>query len=202
MDAFFDVVWFKILAGIHHLKALLDFIFGPLNSLGPAVAILFIALITVVITKTLSTVFKTRRYRELQQEFRHWFNIRQEAMQCDDPEKARRLAKNIDQAQLNKVYYDYFFEGLLNNMVTKYLPILLLLAYVNETYQPANLMKLFGREYVFKLGHFGDHTLFMGSIFWFMTSILLVYLVIFGCKKALKSSKTQALLSKRLSEWA
>jgi len=148
--------------------------------------------VTVVITKSLSKVFKTRRYRELQQEFRHWFNIRQEAMNCDDPEKSRLLAKNIDQAKLNKVYYDYFFEGLLNNIVTKYLPILLLLAYVNETYQPANLMKLFGREYVFKLGHFGDHTLFMGSIFWFMISIALSYLVIFTCKKVMNFKGARA----------
>jgi len=145
-----------------------------------------IALVTVVITKSLSKVFKTRRYRELQKEFRHWFNIRQEAMKCDDREKAKRLAKNIDQAKLNKLYYDYFFEGLLNNIVTKYLPILLLLAYVNETYQPANLLKLFGREYVFKVGHVGEHSLFMGSIFWFMISIVLIYLVIFTGKKVMK----------------
>lgn len=192
MDEFLDVIWFKIVAGIHHLKDLLDFLFGPLNALGPAVAILLIALVTVVITKSLSKVYKTRRYRELQQEFRHWFNIRQEAMKCDDPEKSRLMAKNIDQAKLNKVYYDYFFEGLLNNIVTKYLPILLLLAYVNETYQPANLLKLFGREYVFKLGRFGEQTLFMGSIFWFLISIVLIYLVIFSCKKAIKSSGAKA----------
>lgn len=187
MDALLDVIWFKIVAGIYHLKDLLDFIFGPLNTLGPAVAILLIALVTVVITKSLSKVFKTRRYRELQKEFKHWFNIRQEAMKCEDREKAKRLAKNIDQAKLNKVYYDYFFEGLLNNIVTKYLPILLLLAYVNETYQPTNLLKLFGREYVFKVGHVGENTLLVGSIFWFMISIVLIYLVIFTFKKVIKS---------------
>ena len=186
MDAFLDVIWFKIVAGIYHLKDLLDLVFGPLNTLGPAVAILLIALVTVVITKSLSKVFKTRRYRELQKEFKHWFNIRQEAMKCEDREKAKRLAKNIDQAKLNKVYYDYFFEGLLNNIVTKYLPILLLLAYVNETYRPANLLKLFGREYVFRLGHFGEHTLFVGSIFWFMISIVIIYLILFTFKKILK----------------
>jgi len=186
MDEFLDVIWFKIVAGIRHLQDLLDFIFGPLNALGPAVAILSIALVTVVITKSLSKFFKTRRYRELQQEFRHWFHIRQEAMKCEDPEKARVLAKNIDQAKLNKVYYDYFFEGLLNNIVTKYLPILLLLAYVNETYQPANLLKLFGREYVFKLGQSGDNIFIVGSIFWFMVSIVLIYLVIFTFKKVIK----------------
>ena len=186
MDAFLDVIWFKIVAGIYHLKDLLDFIFGPLNTLGPAVAILLIALVTVVITKSLSKVFKTRRYRELQKEFRHWFNIRQEAMKCEDREKAKRLAKNIDQAKLNKVYYDYFFEGLLKNIVTVYLPILLLLAYVNETYQPTNLLKLFGREYVFKLGHIGENTLFVGSIFWFLISIVLIYLATFTFKKVLR----------------
>ena len=100
MDELLDVIWFKIVAGIHHLKDLLDVIFGPLNSLGPAVAILLIALVTVVITKSLSKVFKTRRYRELQQEFRHWFNIRQEAMKCDDPEKAKRIS--LERGQLAK----------------------------------------------------------------------------------------------------
>jgi uncharacterized membrane protein (DUF106 family) len=190
MDELLDVIWFKIVAGIHFLKDLLDFIFGPLNTLGPAVAILFIALVTVVITKSLSKVFKTKRYRELHQEFMHWFNIRQEAMKCADPEKARLLAKNIDQAKLNKVYYDYFFEGLLNNIVTKYLPILLLLAYVNETYQPTNLLKLFGQEYVLKLGHVGEHTFFVGSIFWFIVSIVLVYLVIFTFKKVMTSLRS------------
>jgi len=186
MDEFLDVIWFKILAGVHFLKDMLDFIFGPFNTLGPAVAILFIALVTVVITKSLSKIFKTRRYKRLHEEFRHWFNIRQEAMKCDDPEKARRLAKNIDQAKLNKVYYDYFFEGLLKNIVTVYLPILLLLAYVNETYQPTNLLKLFGREYVFKLGHIGENTLFVGSIFWFLISIVLIYLATFTFKKVLR----------------
>ena len=183
MDEFLDVIWFKIVAGIHFLKDLLDFIFGPLNTLGPAAAIFSIALVTVVITKSLSKVFKTRRYRELHKEFRHWYNIRQEALKCADPDKARLLAKNIDQAKLNKVYYDYFFEGLLNNIVTKYLPVLLLLAYVNETYQPASLLKLFGQEYVLKLGHVGEHTLFVGSIFWFFVSIVLIYLAILMFKK-------------------
>jgi hypothetical protein len=186
MDEFLDVIWFKIAAGIQVLKDLLDFIFGPLNALGPAVAILAIALVTVVITKCLTKVLKTRRYMELQKEFRHWFNIRQQAMKHDDPGKARLLAKNIDQAKLNKVYYDYFFEGLLNNIMTKYLPILLLLAYVNETYQPANLLKLFGQEYVFKVGRLGDNTLLVGSVFWFMISIVICYLAIFAVKKILK----------------
>ena len=140
MDEFLDVIWFKILAGVHFLKDMLDFIFGPLNTLGPAVAILSIALVTVVITKSLSKVFKTRRYKELHKEFRHWFNIRQEAMQCDDPDKARLLVKNIDQAKLNKVYYDYFFEGLLKNIVTVYLPILLLLIRFLRSFQRSSLL--------------------------------------------------------------
>ena len=182
-----DIIWFKIVVGIQWLKALLDVVFGPLNTLGPAVAILAIALITVVLTKILSRIFKTRRYKELRKDFLYWLNIRQEAMKCEDREKAKRLAKNIDQAKLNKAYYDYFFEGLLNNIVTKYLPILLLLAYVNETYRPANLLKQFGREYVFKVGQVGEHTLFVGSIFWFLISIVLIYLVIFTFKKVMKS---------------
>lgn len=183
IDKFMDVIWFKILVVIQYLKDLLDVVFGPLNVLGPVVAITAIALFAVMIAKVLTKLFKTRRYVELQKEFTHWFNIRQEAVKCDDPQKAKLLAKNIDQAKLNRVYYDYFFEGLLNSIATKYLPILIFLAYVNEAYQPGNLLKLFGREYLFQIGSTGDNPIFVGSIFWFVISILALYLLTFAAKK-------------------
>jgi len=183
IDKFMDVIWFKILVVIQYLKELLDVVFGPLNVLGPVVAITAIALFAVMIAKVLTKLFKTRRYVELQREFTHWFNIRQEAVKCDDPQKAKLLAKNIDQAKLNRVYYDYFFEGLLNSIATKYLPILIFLAYVNEAYQPGNLLKLFGREYLFQIGSTGDNPIFVGSIFWFVISILALYLLTFAAKK-------------------
>lgn len=183
IDKFMDVIWFKILVVIQYLKDLLDVVFGPLNVLGPVVAITAIALFAVMIAKVLTKLFKTRRYVELQKEFTHWFNIRQEAVKCDDPQKAKLLAKNIDQAKLNRVYYDYFFEGLLNSIATKYLPILIFLAYVNEAYQPGNLLKLFGREYLFQIGSTGGNPIFVGSIFWFVISILALYLLTFAAKK-------------------
>ena len=183
MDKLMDVIWFKILVGIQYLKDLLDLIFGPLNALGPVVAISAIALAAVVLAKVLTRTLKTKRYQELQKEFTHWFKIRQEAVKCDDPQKAKSLAKNIDQAKLNRLYYDYFFEGLLNNLATKYLPILIFLAYVNEAYQPVNLLKLFGREYLFQIGRAGDNPILVGSIFWFVASILVIYLVSFAAKK-------------------
>lgn len=183
MDKLLDGLWFKILAGIQYLKELLDLIFGPLNALGPVVAITAIALSAVVIATVLTKLFKTKRYMELQKEFTHWFNIRKEAATCDDPEKAKLLTKNIDQAKLNRLYYDYFFEGLLNSIATKYLPILIFLAYVNEAYRPANLLNLFGREYLFQIGSSGDNPILVGSIFWFVVSILALYLVSFAAKK-------------------
>jgi len=111
MDELLDIVWFKILAGVQYGKELLDILFSPLNLLGPAMAILLIAAVTVVCTRFLTKNIKTRRYRELQKEFLHWYNLRQEALNCEDPDKGKLLAKNIDQGKLNRVYYDYFFEG-------------------------------------------------------------------------------------------
>ena len=182
MDTLMDIIWFKILVAIQYLKSLLDVAFGPLNALGPVVAISAIALAAVVFAKLLTRIFITKRYIALQKEFTHWFNIRQEAVKCDDPQKAKLLARNIDQAKLNRLYYDYFFEGLLNNLATKYLPILIFIAYVNETYQPGNLLKLFGREYLFQIGSTGDNPIIVGSIFWFVVSILVMYLVSFAAK--------------------
>ena len=176
MEELLDSLWFKIEILIRCLGSLLDFIFAPLNHLGPAVAISIIAFITVVIAKYFTKKFKTKRYRELERQFFHWYNVRQEAKTCDDPEKAKLLAQNIDQAKLNRVYYDYFFEGLLSNILTIYLPILLLLAYVNEAYSTGNLIKRFGREYIFKINTSNGESIFIGAVFWFIVSVLLVYL--------------------------
>ena len=176
MDKILDSLWLKIEILINYMKTSFDLVFAPLNALGPAVAILIIALVTVVITKFLTKIYRTRRYKELEKQFLHWFNLRQEALKCEDPEKGKLLVKNIDQAKLNKVYYDYFFEGLLNSLVTRYLPILIFLAYVNEAYQPGNLLQLFGRDYILKLKDLNGGTIVIGAGFWFVASLFLIYL--------------------------
>jgi len=176
MDEFLDILWAKIVVGIHHIVAFMDYILSPLNALGPGPVILILVLITVCFTKAFSRVYTTKRYRKLQKEFTHWFKLRQEALACEDREKGRLLAKNIDQAQLNRVYYDYFFEGLLKNILTTYLPILLMAAYVNETYRPENLIKNFGRAYIFKFSNLNGEPVVIGGLFWFVVSLLMTYL--------------------------
>ena len=176
MEDFLDSLWFKILAFIGCIKSFLDLIFAPLNSLGPAIAIFTIAFVTVIIAKILTRIIKTKRYRELEKEFIHWYNVRQEAMKCEDLEKAKLLTKNIDQAKLNQVYYNYFFEGFMIGLVTKFLPIFSFLAYVNEAYKASNLQKLFGQDYVFKFGGGKEEPILVGAVFWFVVSIFLVYL--------------------------
>ena len=157
--------------------------FTPLNAFGPAVVISIIVLITVVITKIFSRVYKTKRYLKLQKEFQHWFNIRQEALKSEESEKGKTLAKNIDTSKLNKIYYDYFFEGLLNSLLTKYVPIFIMLAYVNETYKPDNLLKHFGRGYIFKFTRSDGRLITVGAVFWFVISMLLVYVAWFFIQK-------------------
>ena len=183
MEAFLDIVWHNIVVAVQYAKNFLDIVISPLNALGPAVAIAIIALITVIITKILSKRFKTRRYKELRKQFEYWLGVRQEAQKCEDPDKAKLLAKNIDQAKLNKLYYDYFFEGLLNNLATKYLPVFILLAYVNEAYRASNLAKLFGRDYIFKFGGDPGQPMLIGAVFWFVLSLFLIYLGWYIVKK-------------------
>ena len=192
MEEFLDILWLKIVVGVQFSKHILDVIFGPLNALGPAVAIATIALITVAITKILSKKFKTQRYKELRKQFEYWLGIRQEAQKCKDPDKARLLAQNIDQAKLNKLYYDYFFEGLLNNLATVYLPIFILLAYINEAYRSSNLAKLFGRDYIFKFGGDPGQPMLIGAVFWFVLSLFLIYLAWYIAKKIYARYAAQA----------
>ena len=183
MEDVLDIVWLKILVLIHTFVKGLDFIFTPLNPLGPAVVILVIVLLTVASTKFLSKIYKTKRYLKLQKEFQYWYNLRNEALTCKDPDKGQALAKNIDQAQLNKVYYDFFFEGLLNSIPTKYLPILIMIAYVNEAFKSEKLLKIFGKEYIFKFVNIDGNVIKIGAVFWFVLSMLLVYLVWFVFEK-------------------
>ncbi len=192
MEDVFDIIWLKILVLIHFFVKGLDFIFTPLNPLGPAVVILVIVLLTVASTKFLSKIYKTKRYLKLQKEFQYWYNLRNEALTIKDPEKGKALAKNIDQAQLNKVYYDYFFEGLLNSIPTKYLPILIMLAYVNEAFNPDKLLEYFGRDYILKFANFNGNVIKISAVLWFVLSMILVYLAWFVCEKLyFKYKKTE-----------
>lgn len=184
MEAFLDSLWFKVMGLLYHVKTLLDGIFAHLHFLGPVTVILAIALLTVLITKLLTKTIKTRRHKELGEQFSYWFKLRQEALGHEDPDKAKRLAKNIDQAKLNKVYYDYFFEGLMLSLVTTVLPILVFLAYVNEAYKPSNLLKLFGQEYVLRFAVSSGEEILVGAASWFVLSVLLIYVLWFAVKKA------------------
>ncbi|MCJ7541150.1 MAG: hypothetical protein MUO88_15980 [Desulfobacterales bacterium] len=192
MEDVFDIIWLKILVLIHFFVKGLDFIFTPLNPLGPAVVILVIVLLTVASTKFLSKIYKTKRYLKLQKEFQYWYNLRNEALTIKDPEKGKALAKNIDQAKLNKVYYDYFFEGLLNSIPTKHLPILIMLAYVNEAFNPDKLLEYFGRDYILKFANFNGNVIKISAVLWFVLSMILVYLAWFVCEKLyFKYKKTE-----------
>jgi hypothetical protein len=184
MEQLLDFAWFKIEALVYYLKSFLDLVFTPLNSLGPGLAILIIAFVAVIITKLLTKIYKTKRYKELEKQFVHYFKLRQEALQSKDGEKGKLLAKNIDQGKLNKVYYDYFFEGLLNSLLTKYLPIFSFLAYVNKAYSSSNLISLSGKEYIFKFNGLDGQTVVIGAAFWFVISLFIIYLAWFLFGKA------------------
>jgi hypothetical protein len=175
MDAFMDNLWLKIEAAVQVLRGLLDAAFGPLDALGPGPAIFAIALVTVLVTKVLSKTIRTRRHARLKKEFIYWHELRKEAMKAPDAEKGRMLAKNIDQAKLNRVYYDYFFESLMLSLATKYLPILVFAAYVNETFRPAAMEALFGRTVVFQLPWSGQPVP-VGPVFWFVISLAGIYI--------------------------
>lgn len=188
MDEFLDTLWFTILAGINAVVDLVNGILAPLNFLGPAVTIFLIVLVLVTFTKTVARAYTTKRYRKLEANYKHWFDLRREAMAGEDREKGKALAKNIDQAELNKAYYDYFFEGFLKSMLTTILPLLLTAAYVVKAYKPENLMKTFGQPYIFRLADTGGKPVVVSAFFWFVISLLLVHVLWFFTGRIYKKS--------------
>lgn len=154
----------------------LDVLVAPFHFLGPGVIIFLLAVLTVLFTKSLNRMIITKRYARLEKEFRHWYTVRHEAMTCEDREKGRAMAKNIDQAKLNKVYYDYFFEGLMLGLIRKIIPIFFMFAYINEYFKPQRLTEHFGQSYVFKINLTAGEPVVVGTIFWYFLSLLMVYL--------------------------
>ncbi len=179
MDAFLDNLWFKIIDFLEFMANGMDAILAPLSFLGPAMIILLMVLILVCLSKVLNRVYTTKRHSELKEKYEHWFDLRREALTCEDREKGKAIAKNIDKAELNKAYYDYFFEGFLKNILTTILPMLLTATYISRSYTPENLMKNFGRGHIFKFSGSGGDPLVIGAFFWFVISLFSIYLMWF-----------------------
>ena len=192
MDAFMDTLWNNILAMIQYGASLFDQLLSPLHVFGPICILTLLAVLTVMITKLLNRVIITKRYVELEKEFKHWHELREEAMKCEDYDKGKRLARNIDQAKLNRVYYDYFLEGFLLGLVRNVLPIFTMVAYINEYYRAEELSRLFGKEYLFSIPSTGGEPVMVGAVFYYLTTLLLTYLV-WGVAKKLISRKSSVL---------
>lgn len=177
MERFLDEVWESLHATVLFLAQGLDALLSPLHTVaGPAGVIFLLAAVTVCTTKFLSKMCRTQRHIMLEKEFKHWLTIREEALRCEDPEKGARMARNIDQAKLNRCYYDYFFEGFLLSLITTYVPILLVLSYVNTFYRPERLMALTGKDYIMRFDSSSGDPLLIGSVFFFFVSLLSLYL--------------------------
>lgn len=170
-----DRVWEVIYTFLNKVVVFLDTLFSPLEILGPGVVIFLLAFLIVIITRVIARFYVTKRYVILKKEFEHWQGIREEALKHPDMDKGKRLARNIDKAELNKVYYDYFFEGLLKNFITNVIPILFMVTYVTTVYTPETLLKRFGDEWVFSFSIGSSFQMDISSMFWFVICIILSF---------------------------
>ncbi len=190
MENFLNIVWEYLYSTFLFLTSQLDMLLTPVhNTFGPGSVIILLAIITVCITKFMSSKFRTKRHVKLEDDFHYWLSIREEAMQCEDREKGKRMARNIDQAKLNRSYYDYFFEGLLLSLANTYLPVLMVLSYVNRYYRPERLIELTGKDYVMQFGNSNGEPILIGSIFFYLCALLSTYLVWAVTKKIIERNR-------------
>lgn len=187
MEELLDNIWETIYGGIQSGAAVLDSLLSPLNVLGPVLVITLLAAVTVGITKVLKKTIRTKRLVVLEKDFQHWMSVREEAMNHPDRAQGKALARNIDQAKLNRAYYDYFLEGLLLSLVTFMLPMALMASYVNEYYRAERLLADFGREYIFRFN--SEPPILVGSVFWFICSVLVINIVILVSGWLMKKKK-------------
>jgi hypothetical protein len=179
MDAVLDTLWEYLAAGFQFLGESLFSVLQHIHFLGPLVLIIFLALSTVAITKVLNRIIITKRYIKLEKDFNYWVQIRDEATKCDDREKGKRMARNIDQAELNRAYYDYFFEGLLLGLARRIIPIFFIFSFINEYYRPESMLEIFGRQYVLQIPSSSGEPVLVGTVFCYFFSLLTGYLLWF-----------------------
>lgn len=191
MDAVLDTLWEYLAAGILFLGNNFFSLLQNLHFLGPIVVISLLALGTVFVTKCLNRWIITKRYVELEKDFHYWAEIRKEAVACEDKEKGKRMARNIDQAELNKAYYDYFFEGLLLGIARRIIPIFFMFAFINEFYQPKRMVEMFGREYVVQMVSTSGEPVLLGGVAWFFISLLMSYLLWYVVTKFVGKAKAK-----------
>jgi hypothetical protein len=191
MDEFMDTLWFRIVDGVVWVAARFDELFVHLHPLGGIATIVIIAFATVLVNKLLTRLYKTRRHEKLGVEYRRLRKLRDEALKWEDQEKGKRLARNIDTAELNQVYYNYFFEGLMMALLTKYLPFIAMLAYVNESYRPERLEEYFGRPYLLRFGGGEDPTK-IGSLLVFVVAVIGLHILWQFVRAWLKRGKPEA----------
>lgn len=184
MDNFLDSTWEWILIFFNKAALLIGAAFSPLEIFGPGFVIFVLTFLVILITKILSKFYVTKRYAELKKNFHYWQSVREEAMKLPDREKGRGMAKNIDQAALNKAYYDYFFEGLLKHFITNVIPILFMVTYVTTAYTPETLMEKFGKKWIFSFEFSNSTQLNVSSLFWFIICVILSY-ILYGLIKKL-----------------
>lgn len=176
MESILDVAWQYIAAAIQYIGQTFFAFLQNFHFLGPALLIALLALATVALTKLLSKYIVTKRYIALEKEFHYWVQIRDEALKCEDREKGKRMARNIDQATLNKAYYDYFFEGLLLGIARKILPIFFMFAFINEYYRPERMLDYFGKEFVLQMNSTSGEPVLIGAVFWYFLMIITGYI--------------------------
>ena len=189
MDAVLDTIWDYLAAGFIFLADFLYSFLQHLHFLGPAVLIFLLAIATIGVIKILTRLITTKRYTKLEKKFHYWSALRDEAMQCEDREKGKRMARNIDKAELNKAYYDYFFEGFMLGIARKIIPIFFMFAFINEYYRTENLTAIFGRAFVMKFPTTGGEPILVGAVFWYIISLLLGSLVWFATAKIICTLK-------------
>lgn len=183
MDDFLDRVWTVIETFLNNAVVFIDTAFSPLETFGPAVVIFVMALLVVGVTRVIARLYVTKRYIQLEKDFQHWKGVREEALKHPDREKGKTLAKNVDQAQLNRAFYDYFFEGLLKNLVTNVLPILLMVVYMTTVYTPQTLLSRFGERWVFSFFVGTSREVNVSSLLWFFICLIFSFILVAVLKK-------------------
>jgi hypothetical protein len=145
--------------------------------------VLGVAILVHIVARVAARWYHPSRLRAAQHRYHTVRRLRDETLRRADGEKAARLAASMKSAELDAARAEYRVQGFLVWLLTRALPFILGLAYVDATYGAARLRELRGHEYLWAVSLPGGGAWPLGGVELYVIFVLALEAAIWlGCR--------------------
>ena len=149
VNAFFDMLYSWLVSPVcYWMDTLLRFLISPLCAFTPRTQIIAVSVFGAVLSRVLSKEFRTKREKQLQQEFKKKISSLEYTKYVDDRILGKAIRKGINEAA-DKVYEKILLDKFSEMGLAYLFPLFFFLIWLEYSlFTPDNLNTLIGSSYV------------------------------------------------------